>query len=149
MIDLPLHPIVVHFPVALAALLPILAVVHLLAFKKGWLPKQSWFVVVGLQILLLIFVLLAKQTGEQDEDLVEKVVGESAIEHHEEWAERLIVVVAVTTVVAVATVVLKFFVPLSWIYVGLTLVTFGFSVQVGHSGGELVYRHGAAEAHRQ
>ena len=40
MFDLPLHPIVVHFPIVLGALLPLLAILLWWAIKKWqWTPK--------------------------------------------------------------------------------------------------------------
>jgi len=50
--QLPLHPLIVHLPLALALLVPLLAAGTLLAWWRGWLPgRRSWAVVVALQAL--------------------------------------------------------------------------------------------------
>ena len=42
----PLHPAVVHLPIALAVLVPLGALAALLAIWKGFLPARSWWGVV-------------------------------------------------------------------------------------------------------
>ena len=42
----PLHPAVVHLPIALAVLLPLLSLASLLAIRTGWLPQRAWSGVV-------------------------------------------------------------------------------------------------------
>ena len=49
----PLHPAVVHFPIALAALVPLLAVLAIVAIRRRFLPPHSWWLVVLLQALLV------------------------------------------------------------------------------------------------
>ena len=38
----PLHPAVVHLPIALAVLTPLLALLTLLACRRGVLPARAW-----------------------------------------------------------------------------------------------------------
>src|SRR5262245_17612151 len=82
----PLHPAVVHLPIALAALIPLLAVLALIAISRGWLPARAWAAVVLLQALLVGSAWLAHETGEDQEERVERVVEEKYIEEHEEAA---------------------------------------------------------------
>jgi hypothetical protein len=42
----PLHPAVVHFPIALAAIIPLFAALILLAIRSGRTPPLTWAVVV-------------------------------------------------------------------------------------------------------
>src|SRR5262245_37826998 len=83
----PLHPAVVHFPVALSALTPLLAALILLAVRSGRLPPQSWAVVVLLQALLFGGAWLAHETGHHEEERAERVVDEALIEEHEKAAD--------------------------------------------------------------
>lgn len=76
------HPKVVHIPIALGVLMPLLAGGVLLAWWRQWLPARSWVLVVALQAIVLGSGIVALQTGESEEDRVERVVPEQAIEEH-------------------------------------------------------------------
>ena len=148
MLGIPLHPLVVHFPVVLAVLLPIAIVVALVAISKGAALRRVWSVPAAIAAALALSAWVATETGESQEDRVEHVVAESALNGHEEAAERFLVLSGVLALVAIAG--------LSRGTVGRAarLVTaagavgvLGAGVQVGHSGGVLVYREGAASAY--
>jgi uncharacterized membrane protein len=145
----PLHPAVVHLPVALAVLMPLVAILALLAVRLGFLPARLWLGVVVLQAILVGSAWLAMETGEEQEDRVERVVTERFIEEHEEAAERFLTLCAVALGV-VATGLLPGRRGAAGRVAGVvaTVVVLAGAVPVGHSGGELVYRHGAAEAYR-
>lgn len=144
----PLHPAVVHFPMALAALLPLFALVALWAIRRGGRALYVWAVPVAMAGLLTGTAWLALETGEQEEDRVEAVISEAAIHDHEEAAERFLLFAGVLTLVT---------------GVGLAGGTLGSAarllatvgtvgvlaagIQVGSLGGELVYTHGAGAAY--
>ena len=88
----PLHPAVVHLPIALAILVPLVAAVRT-RWRRGSaiVPVRGWAFVVLLQVLLVGTAWLAIETGEDQEERVEKVVAERHIEDHEERAERLLI----------------------------------------------------------
>ncbi len=145
-----LHPKIVHLPVALAVVVPLVAWAVLIAWRRGVMPRRTWLLVVGLQALLVGGGLLAMETGEIDEERVERVVAERHIESHEEAAERflwggaallLLMGFAATrrdergaqrAALAAATG---------------SLVVLLLGYQVGSAGGRLVYEHGAASAY--
>jgi uncharacterized membrane protein len=144
----PLHPAVVHLPIALAILVPGLAVLGLLLITKGALPPRSWAGIVLLQALLVGSGWLALETGEQQEERVERVVAERHIEAHEEAAERFLLVAGIGLLVSAAGLLPRR--PGAAGRVAGTLGAFAVlaaGVAVGHSGGELVYKHGAANAY--
>ena len=85
----PLHPAVVHLPIALALVVPLVALFALVASRLGWLPTRGWLFVVLLQALLLGSGWASHETGEEEEERVERVVAERHIEDHEKRAERL------------------------------------------------------------
>jgi hypothetical protein len=58
----PLHPAVVHLPIALAVLMPLLAAAWIAAIAKGFLPARAWLAVVVLQVLLGASAWLAVET---------------------------------------------------------------------------------------
>ena len=83
----PIHPLFVHLPIALASLMPLIAAGLLLTWHKGWLPRRAFAIAVILQVILVGSGIAARQTGEMDEERVEQVVREAAIEAHEEAAD--------------------------------------------------------------
>jgi uncharacterized membrane protein len=146
---LPLHPKLVHLPIALSVLMPLLTSGILLAWWRGFLPKRSWLLVVAAQVLLVGSAFLAMRTGEADAERAEASgVPEAAIEAHEEAAETFLQVGGVLLVV----VVLPLFIrnqKVSYSLAGAgvlgSLGLLALCFEVGEHGGELVYRYGAGK----
>lgn len=146
----PLHPAVVHLPIALAMLIPLAALGVILAIRLGFLPPRSWALVVALQALLVGSAWAAIETGEEQEERVERVVAERHIEEHEEAAERLLLAAGVTLVVTAAGLLpARVGKALRWVGVLAACGVLAAATVVGHSGGELVYVHGAASAYAE
>jgi uncharacterized membrane protein len=144
----PLHPAVVHFPIALAALIPLFAALILLTIRSGRLPPLAWTLVVLLQALLVGSTWLAHETGEEQEERVEKAVDEERIEEHEEAADWVLWIGAAG--LAATLLGLAGGSAGAWARAGalaLSLLTLAAAVRTGHLGGELVYRYGAANAY--
>jgi hypothetical protein len=148
MLPNPLHPAVVHLPIALAVVIPLLALLAAAAIQIGFLPQRSWLGLVLLQALLVGSAFAALETGEDQEERVERVVAERHIEAHEEAAERFLWLAGLGLAVVAAGLV-----PGRAGAVGRIAATaaslgvLAAGVAVGHSGGELVYVHGAASAY--
>ena len=145
---IPLHPLVVHFPIVLAVLLPISAVVALWAIRKGTTPRRAWAVPLAFSAALALSAWVATQTGEAQEDRVERVVARGALHGHEESAERFLVLSGVLVLVAAGGLA-RGTVGGAARYVSAVgaVVLVAAAAQVGHSGGTLVYRDGAASAY--
>jgi uncharacterized membrane protein len=144
----PLHPAIVHLPIALALLVPLVALFALAAARLGFLPVRGWAFVVLLQLLLVGSGWLALETGEEQEERVEKVVAERHIEDHAERAERLLIVAGVALVVIGAGLAPSRVGALARpLGLALSLAVAALAADVGHSGGLLVYEHGAAAAY--
>jgi len=146
----PLHPAIVHLPIALAMLMPLAALAGTVAIRLGLVPARSWAAVFALQLALVLGGWAALETGEDEEDQVERVVAERHIEAHEERAERFEQLAAISLLVFAAGLLpgAAGGIPRG-VSVALALVVLGAGVQVGHTGGELVYQHGAASAYTQ
>ena len=146
----PLHPAIVHFPIVLAFLSPIAAAAVLWSIKSGRLSSRAWLHVVILQVAVMGSGWLAAEAGEDEEERVERVIAEEYIEEHEEAAERFLALAGVALALAAAGMLSH---PLGAVARGLTVAAALASVPLvaalGHSGGELVYRHGAALAYTQ
>ena len=148
MFGMPLHPLVVHFPIVLAMLLPISAGVALWAVRKGATPRKAWTVPLALAVAVTLSAWVSTQTGESQEDRVERVVARGALHGHEEAAERFLVLSGVLVLVAAGGLA-RGTIGRAARYVAAagTLGLVVAAAQVGHSGGTLVYRHGAANAY--
>lgn len=149
MFGIPLHPMVVHFPIVLTFLLPISVFVALWAIGKTATPRRVWAVPLAVAAALALSAFAATRTGEAEEDKVEEVLAsEAPIHDHEEAGERFLVLSGVLLLVATAGLAR------GTVGRAARLVTAAGAVglmaagwQVGHTGGELVYRHGAASAY--
>lgn len=148
--SLPLHPAVVHMPLALSILMPLFAAGLAWAMWAGRVRPRAWLLVVALQALLVGSGFVAMNTGGAEEERVEAVVQERAIETHEELAEQFVWAAGGT--LALAGLVLLFGTRtiaggLSAAVVIATVVVAVLGLRVGHAGGQLVYVHGAASAY--
>jgi uncharacterized membrane protein len=144
----PLHPAVVHFPVVLMLLLPPVAGYAWWTIRRGSAPSRVWLLPVAVSTALALSSWVAVETGQREEDRVERVVPEQHLERHEEAAERFLGLSVALLAVAVAGLArgrIGRGARVTAIIGALALVVVG--VQVGHSGGTLVYRDGAAGAY--
>lgn len=147
-LGIPLHPLVVHFPIVFSVLLPIAALVALWVIRKGTTPRKAWAIPAALAAALTLSAYVAIRTGKREEERVERVVTERALEAHEEAAERFLVLSGVLLLVAGAGLMPRTVGQSARVVATVgALGLLAAGVQVGHSGGELVYRHGAANAY--
>jgi uncharacterized membrane protein len=139
---LPLHPAVVHLPLGLALVVPLLALGITIAVRRGVLPARSWLIVLALQAAVFAGGLVALRTGEQEEERVEDRVAERTIERHETLAERFVWSAGGTLAFGVAVLVIRSHPATATLMAATTLasvVTAGAGLQVGHTGGTIVH----------
>jgi len=145
----PLHPALVHFPIVFTFLLPVVILGALWLARRN--PgRRTWLTPVIAAAALSASAWLAVETGEQQEERVESAVAEAPLEGHEEAANRFLLlslgVLGVTAAGLVRGGIGK--VARGAALAGsLALGVVGY--QVGRSGGELVYEHGAASVYAQ
>jgi uncharacterized membrane protein len=148
---LPLHPLIVHFPLALTFILPVLIMVFALMIRKNKMASQAWLIIIGLQLATTITGYIAMESGEDEEHQVEKVVSKKIIAEHEQRAEIFVGATVVALVLSVATYFLlkdlQFYMQLG--IAALSVISCFLAYRTGFSGGELVFRHGAASAYVQ
>lgn len=147
--SLPLHPAIVHLPIALAVLMPLVAGGALVATLRGGSTRRAFAVAALAEALLLGSGFAAKASGEREEEVVERVVPESALEAHEEAADVFLVGAGATLLLFAAAAAAPEGAARGLASAGLvgTLLVLGLGYRVGEAGGELVYRHGAASAY--
>jgi hypothetical protein len=145
---LPLHPVVVHFPIVLAVLLPISAAGSLWAIRKGTTPRRAWSIPAALAVLLALSALVAVKTGEAQDERVEAVVPEQPLETHEEAAELFLTLSSGLALLVVAGLARG---RIGSVARGVGAIgaagLVAAAAYVGHSGGKLVYEYGAATAY--
>lgn len=145
-----LHPLVVHYPIALLMVTPVFVILAA-AWKKHTTPLLVAALLLG--VLGLAGAFLAIATGEAAETFAKGIPGaDKTLHQHEELAEfarNLFIVV--TLVLAALTIGAwklrdRLSAPLRWGAVVVFLVIHGFSASVlasaAHEGGKLVHIHG-------
>ena len=145
----PLHPLFVHLPLTLAMIMPLLSGAIALAWWQGWLPRRAWLIAAVMQALFAFGTFAAMQTGEQDEEIAERVVSHDHIHEHEEAAERLLWSAVAGLLFALGAAVHQDDRKALALAVGATLAaatSVPLALHTGEEGGELVYEHGAANA---
>lgn len=141
-----LHPSIVHFPLALTFVLPILVLVFAWMIRDNKMSPKAWGIILGLQILVTVSGYIALETGETDEDIVSKVVSKEFISEHEQVAEIFVGTTVIGLVVSIAAFFIRkeFQFLIKMVVLGIGLVSCFFGYRTGLLGGELVYKHGAA-----
>lgn len=144
----PLHPAVVHFPVVLAFLLPLFALGALWTIRRGTTPRRAWAVPVALSAALALSAWVAVQTGVAQEERVEKIVSGQPLDAHEDAAELFLTLSGALLLITAAGLVGGVVGRSARVLAtgGATALVI-MAINVGHSGGELVYRYGAASAY--
>lgn len=145
-----LHPLIVHFPIALLLVAPVLIVAALVLGRRGR----------GLSVAALILMILGTastfisvSTGEAAGKLADRSPEINAvIEHHEQLAERTRLVFSLLTVVFAGIVIAPRIIgreasrPAAVIVTALFLVMYAAGsavlVNTAHNGGRLVHEFG-------
>ncbi|NUQ11703.1 MAG: hypothetical protein HUU26_05140 [Gemmatimonadaceae bacterium] len=144
----PLHPAVVHLPIALAVLVPLVAIAALVFIRRGARARTAWGISVAALAALLLSGWVSLQTGEQQEERVEDVVAEQAIHGHEEAAELFLMTTAGVLALGLVGLTPGRLGSAGRLAATLgTIAILGTGWRVGHTGGMLVYRDGAASAY--
>lgn len=150
MTSLPLHPVLVHLPLALAFVMPVLAIGFAWASWRERIRPRAWIALVALQAVLLGAGFVAMSSGEREEDRVERIVPEAALELHEEYASQFMWATGVTLGLAglvLASRKRTIVRSMTVATVAGSLVVAAAAARVGHAGGRLVYVHNAGAAY--
>lgn len=151
MYDMPIHPAIVHLPLGIAFITPLVAGAVVAGVYTGKLPRLAWAAPLLMQLVVFGAAIAALRTGEGEEERVEEAgVPESAIHEHEERAEAFVWTSGLLLLGFAAAAL----VPKPQVSAGIGAVgalgaigLAGLGVAVGEAGGELVYVHGAANAY--
>ncbi len=136
---MPVHPMLVHFPIALFTTFIFLEILWMI-FKKEWIKNSSLLTL----FLGLVFVVPTIISGEASAENFEKVSHlEELIESHETFAKLTgitFLIVLIIKVILARTGKLN--TKTNLIAFLISLIGLFFLIQTGLKGGELVYKHG-------
>lgn len=147
--QLPFHPSVVHLPIVITFILPFLVFLFAYMIKLNKMTPKGWLIIIGLQLAVVVSGYVSLESGEVEEDVVEKVVSKKLIHEHEEAAEVFVGSTVLSLVLSIAAFFIRkelgFIVKM--VIVGVSLVSIYLAYKTGSLGGDLVYKHGAASAY--
>lgn len=149
---MPNHPFLVHLPLALALVMPLLALGILIAIWRDALPTRAWVIALVLQVMLTGTGFGAMESGEDEEDRVEEIVPHDAMEEHEEMGERFakwnlaVLLLTLLPVVVFRSQKQRQLAVMATSCGAMAVAAF-FALKTGQSGGALVYQHQAARAY--
>jgi uncharacterized membrane protein len=147
MFNLPLHPLVIHFPIVLGTLFPIVGILFWWGIKEKVVPQKLWSLVVIFAFIYTVSSVVAVELGEIDEEIVEEIVSERVIEEHEEAGELIPWVGGTLFIVSMIGYIRKKSDRLRLTLAILSLLAVYPLIETGHTGGKLVYKYGAVIAH--
>jgi len=138
--EIPIHPMLVHFPIALL-ITGFLVELASLLFRRDWLARA------GLLLLLAgtAGAVAAVVTGDREEDkILETPAIEHTLEEHEDGGKLTMwVFIAVALARSVAAWRRSLPAAVRWVILAAWLFGLGSLFYTAWHGGELVYEHGA------
>ena len=158
MVDFPpiptwdaLHPLIIHFPIALLLIAPIFIV-----FGAALSPTRGRAYLIAAMVLLLVgtgSIFVAVETGEAAGKLAERVPGmEQVLENHQALAERTEAVFSALSVIFVALITVPWLLKRADTRMTTTILPLAFLVlysagalllvNTAHNGGRLVHEFG-------
>ena len=147
---MPLHPLIVHIPLVLAGLVPIVAGFLAYQTQRGRGSRLQWMVALALQVAIVIGALIAIDTGGDEAGVVRSVVPRDAIHEHADaahWFEYA--TFATLALIAAATFLRdKRSAIVGWVATAVAAVTVVIGIRVGHLGGKVVFEYDAPAAYK-
>jgi hypothetical protein len=140
MIPDPLHPAIVHFPIVLMFVLPVAILLGWAAIRRGAPVRWAWLGPLVVSAAIAASAWAALETGEDQEDRAEKIVGDELVDAHKEAGEWFLNVSAGLLVVTAAGLMggTAGKAARGVAFLG-SLALIGIGYQVGRYGGRIVY----------
>ncbi len=146
----PLHPAVIHLPLGLAVILPLIVGAMAYALWREEIPRKAWALALALQGILVATVWAGMRAGAADLQKVQILVPSAQLQAHEAAAHALFTGSLVGLVVFAAVFAFRSAAARRAATVAAALASIAvacLALWVGRAGGSLVYTYGAAEAH--
>ncbi len=146
--ELPLHPLLVHLPLGLVIILPLISFWALLARRREDSPGTIWALVVVLHAVLAVSTWIAAEVGERKVHIAEQVVEQQIIARHADAGDYLQIATLLAFLVALVGVARgRMGRTGRCVSTALACGMLFLGCYAGRTGGELVYQHGAADAY--
>lgn len=135
------HAGLVHLPLALALIVPLMYAMAWLGTRRGWLNGNVWYGVVFFALLQLVSIVVGLQSGEAAE--FTSAAAKEAIERHERAAESFFYVWIALGILLIGAVWIRGRKYFPWVESAILLL---FAIQMylafstGHFGGDLISR---------
>ncbi len=133
------HPALVHAPIGIALILPLLVLLLL------WKYRQAWSLLLPVALAFLLSAMIALRSGEEVEDQAEeRGVSHQQIHQHEELAEAVPFLGGALVLLVAAGIwaPVRFRQPLRILALLASLVVLGQLLRVGQTGGEITHGSG-------
>ena len=137
---------IVHLPVALALLAPLVSGGLFLLIRRHPELRKLWLLSVFWHAALVLVTYAAMATGDLDREAAVAQAGEEPVAEHE-LAATVFLVFALVSVLPAALGLGRGAAGARLVSFACTLVLFALCVRTARLGGELVYRHGGAAPH--
>jgi len=143
---LPLHPSIVHLPLGLALIVPLVATGAAVALWWGWNGRRLLTAVVVLQSVVVLGGHVAARMGSHDARFVEAVLGPDQADLHEDRAELFLMAATVLLMGAVACWAgpPRAKLPVAALVAAGSLIVAVLAIRTGQAGGALAERYRAA-----
>ncbi len=147
--DLPLHAAIVHLPLGLSFVVPLVALGTWIAVRRGRLPRSAFAILAALQLAVAGSGFAAMAAGDREEKRVAAVVAKGIIHDHEERAEAFVWTASAVAALSIALLLVpaRLLGAAAALTVAGTLVASAMALVAGRAGGEIVYRHGGASVY--
>lgn len=147
--QLPWHPVLVHFPIVLSILLPLLTLALWFLLRGTGANKRIWLLIPLVASMHFGFAIAAKHYGEIDGQRIGQRISDDAyeaLEAHEVGGAKVPVIAAFVLLSAfIMYFSLKRYPWAPLVFVVISALGAVPVLQVGHSGGKLIYEHGLSE----
>ncbi|MGE0550542.1 MAG: DUF2231 domain-containing protein [Kofleriaceae bacterium] len=149
---LPMHPKMVHIPIALCIVMPMVITMVWFGIQRGWFTSRTWLLCAALQGVLFVSALGALQSGKDDGAKVEGYASEDALETHRDRASWFVYVAGLNLMLSASVALLPIARNRQQLLGAIAIVaSLGGTYAgylVGDAGGRLVYVANASDAHK-
>lgn len=142
MLNLPLHDLLIHFPLVMGVLIPIIALQIFIGIEFGWLHENSWLILPLLGLIYAILGAVAGGFSDAELAILRQHIDADALQRHAKLAELVPLTAAVVCILAPLPVVLTEKRKVRLIFLAVSGFGVWPVVTVAMSHANLIYRHG-------
>lgn len=142
MVNLPLHDLLIHFPLVLGVLIPIIALQVVIGIEFGWLDENSWLIMPLLGLLYAILGTVAGGFSDAELEVLRQHISGDALSRHAKLSELVPLTAAIVCILAPLPVVLTDKRKMRIIFLLVSGLGVWPVVTVAMSHADLIYRHG-------